>query len=140
MTGPGLDRRWGYLLKRVQADFRARMDSALALADLTASQYAALANLEDQPGLSNAELARRSFVTPQTMIRIVAGLEQRGLVTRRPRPGNGRVLDTELTGAGRSAVAHGHRIVRSIEAEMTSRLTESEHADLVDLLAKLLAG
>src|SRR6516162_4869510 len=31
------------------------------------AQYAVLTALEEEPGLSNADLARRAFVTPQTM-------------------------------------------------------------------------
>lgn len=138
MTERGIESRWGYLLKRVQHDLRGRIDSALAALDLTASQYAVLTNLEEAHGLSNAELARRSFVTPQTMIRIVTRLQQRGLVSRTSRHGNARVLDTELTEAGRSAVAAGHVIVDKVEAEMSARLTADERTTFTELLGKLV--
>lgn len=114
------------------------MDAALSDVDLTASQYAALANLEEVPGLSNAELARRSFVTPQTMVRIVAALEEDGLVERAPRSGNARILDTHLTDAGRVALSAGHGVVRVVEQEMSRRLTADQQATLVDLLNDLL--
>ena len=86
-----VDRRAGYLVKRVQVALRSAMDRALLSEDLTTPQYGVLSALQKAPGLSNAELARRSFVTPQTMIRIVASLEDKGLVTRgapvaRPHP------------------------------------------------------
>jgi DNA-binding MarR family transcriptional regulator len=138
MTDHKLATRWGYLLKHVQADLRTRMDAALGDVGLTASQYAALANLEEAPGLSNAELARRSFVTPQTMVRIVTALEQRGLVVRTPRPGNARILDAELTRAGRAAVLAGRDVVGTVEREMSDRLTSEQQATLVDLLTALL--
>jgi hypothetical protein len=69
------DDRIGYLLKRVQFRLRSQMDKVLESKGLTTPQYAVLSFLEHEPGASSAELARRSFVTPQTMIRIVENLE-----------------------------------------------------------------
>jgi len=56
-------RRLGYQLKRTQHALRLRMDEALHALGLTAPQYAVLSILEEAPRLSNADLARRSFVT-----------------------------------------------------------------------------
>ncbi len=60
--------RVGHMLKRAQAALRASMDEDLAAKDLNTPQFAALFALKQEPGLSNADLARRTFVTPQTMI------------------------------------------------------------------------
>ena len=57
----------GYLLKRAQAALHAAMAAALHEHGATLAQYAVLTALDEEPGLSNAELARRAFVTPQTM-------------------------------------------------------------------------
>jgi len=73
---------FGYVLKRTQLALRGAMDGALATLDLTTPQYAALSELAKEQGLSNAELARRCFVTPQTMHRILGGLERDALVIR----------------------------------------------------------
>ena len=61
------------------------------------------------------ELARRAFVTPQTMQAIIATLERDGLVTRMAHPVHGRVLTTELTPDGRSALRAAHEIVARAE-------------------------
>src|ERR1700722_9693573 len=93
MKSRGLeDDRIGYLLKRVQHSLRSRMDKVLESKGLTTPQYAVLSFLENEPGASSAELARRSFVTPQTMIRIVENLETLGLIRREPHPTHGRGL------------------------------------------------
>ena len=68
------------MIKRAQQALRNAIDPALSDLELTTAQYAALYNLRRHPGASNAELARLSFVTPQTMVRIVSGLERAGLV------------------------------------------------------------
>src|SRR5215468_3359136 len=93
--------RTGYLLGTVRAALRARLDAALAAKGLTAPQYTALATLEEDPGLSNADMARLSFVTPQTMVRIIDNLESAGFVGRTPHPTHGRVRQIELTSRGR---------------------------------------
>jgi len=124
----------GYLLKRAQAALRAEMDKQLARHCLTTPQYAALSALERMPGLSSAELARRSFVTPQTMIRIVAGLEEKGLVKRSEHPVHGRILEATLTAEGQRAIRAGHKVVLDVERRMLGTLTEAERRTLARLL------
>jgi len=56
-------------------------------------QYSCLELLGQRSGLSNAELARGTFVTRQSMNQVLRGLQDRGLVTRpatdAPGPGPG---------------------------------------------------
>jgi DNA-binding MarR family transcriptional regulator len=126
----------GYELKRAQQALRGRMDEALRPLGLSTPQYAALTALEAQPGLSNAELARAGFVTPQTMNAIVAGLAGGGLVERRPHPSHGRVLTTELTPRGAKLLAEAHPRVAEIEQRMTAPLSpEQRHQLLAGLRA-----
>lgn len=137
MTRPKfVDRRAGYLVKRVQVALRVAMDRALESDGLTTPQYAVLSALQKAPGLSNAELARRAFVTPQTMIRIVSSLEERGLVTRVEHPSHGRILETRLAAAGQKAVNACHQRVKRVENRMEGDLSETERRTLVDLLER----
>lgn len=53
----------GYLLKRTQAALRGAMDKVLREHGLTVPQYATLELLALHPGMSNADLARATFVT-----------------------------------------------------------------------------
>ena len=131
-----VDRRAGYLVKRVQVALRSAMDRALLSEDLTTPQYAVLSALQKAPGLSNAELARRSFVTPQTMIRIVASLEDKGLVTRVEHPQHGRILEASLTAAGEKTVNACRQRVKRVENRMEGDLSETERRTLADLLER----
>ena len=131
-----VDRRAGYLVKRVQVALRSAMDRALLSEDLTTPQYAVLSALQKAPGLSNAELARRSFVTPQTMIRIVASLEDKGFVTRVAHPSHGRILEASLTAAGEKTVNACHQRVKRVENRMEGDLSETERRTLADLLER----
>lgn len=124
----------GYKLKRTQHALRLHMDEALKVLELTTPQYAVLAQLELKPGISNAVLARSSFITAQTMHGIVSNLEKRKLVKRKNDPQHGRILCAELTEQGMKVVQQSHKIISQVEAKMTSTLTQNNKA----LLEKLL--
>jgi DNA-binding MarR family transcriptional regulator len=135
-----MEQRVGYLVKRVQLGLRARMDEFLTAQGLTTPQYAVLSALERSPGVSNAELARLSFVTPQTMIRILANLEEAGHITREQHPTHGRILQVTLTPKGRRLVASCHEGVTRIEEQMLSLLKKAEQQTLGKLLEKCVEG
>lgn len=119
-----VQKRLGYVIKRVQQALRLRMDTELGKAGMTTPQYATLSILEEESGLSNAELARRCFLTPQTMHKIVTGLEEKGLVKRESDPSHGRKINTLLSSSGKKLLKQAHQIVRQIESDMTNDLTE----------------
>lgn len=116
----------GYVLKRAQAALRLAMDEALHAHDLSMAQYALLTNLEHESALTNAELARRAFVTPQTTIRIVADLEAAGLVERTADPDNRRRLNTSLTPAGRTRLHAADSTVNDVEERMLHGFSAAE--------------
>lgn len=110
----------GFALKRLQQALRSQMDGALAAFELTSPQYAVLALLAEQPGISNAELARRSFVAAPTMIRIITTLEEAGLLTRGAPPVEGRIRGTELTDQGRARLTAAAVHVQRLEDLLTA--------------------
>lgn len=105
----------GFALKQAQQALRTRLDSGLRDIGLTTPQYAVLAFLEVETGASNAALARRAFVTPQTMQAILVALERSGFIARTPHPELGRIQTTELTALGRRALAAASGIVADAE-------------------------
>lgn len=126
--------RVGYQMKRAQHALRSEMDGALRELGMTTAQYAALSALEAVPGVSGAELARRSFVTPQTMNQILFNLEKSALISRRAHPEHGRVLQAHLTDRGRKLVSEAHRMVEAIEERMLSGLDENQRLGLLSAL------
>src|SRR5258708_24355570 len=105
----------GYHLKRAQQALRMAMDEGLRAQELTTPQYAALTHLEADEPLSGAELARRCFVTAQTMNAILVGLERARLVERAPHANHGRVIQARLTKRGRAKVQGAPATVFEIE-------------------------
>jgi DNA-binding MarR family transcriptional regulator len=124
----------GYLIRRAQQAFRARMDDGLRPLGITAPQYSVLSSLSIEPGISNAELARVASVTPQSMQGIVANLEKLKLVARVASPDHGRILESRLTDQGKAVLAKAHRIARAIEETMQGDAGEREVAAFRRLL------
>ncbi len=130
----GLEGRVGYQMKRAQHALRNEVDSALREVGMTVAQYAALSALEMAPGLSGAELARRGFVTPQTMNGILVNLENAGLVVRRSHPEHGRILRSFLSETGQELVSKAHVVVDNIERRMLEGLGREDRQRLLEAL------
>jgi DNA-binding MarR family transcriptional regulator len=135
-----LESRVGYELKKVQHDLRLGMEGSLKGLGVTPPQYAALSVLAEEPGLSNATLARRSHVTPQTMNQILVRLEAAGLVERHAHPEHGRVLQAYLTEEGERLRQECAERVDALEGRMVSGLSEGERSDLLGLLRRCSAA
>jgi len=135
-----LDQSVGYVLKQVQASLHTAMDGVLRPLDLTVAQYACLELLGQHPGLSNSELARRAFVTRQSMNLVLRGLQERGLLTRPEHAAHGRALPTKLTRAGQTKLRRASVAVRTVEQQLFSPLSLAQQRRLRDELAACLAA
>jgi DNA-binding MarR family transcriptional regulator len=129
-----------YLLKHVQSALRVAIDEALAPTGVTASQLAVLSALSSQPRLSNADLARATFVTPQSMVPLLTSLEARGLIVRRPHPSGGRAMPAELTARGVEQLRGGRIAVKKVEERMFEGLPEKDQMRLRELLEHCLGS
>lgn len=124
----------GYLLKRAQAALHAALAGALREHGVTVAQYAVLTAVDEEPGLSNADLARRAFVTPQTMNQVLHELEERQWVTRHHHPGHGRILQASLTRDGRAALRACHEAASAVEEQMLATLSPAHRQELAAAL------
>ncbi|HYS40729.1 MAG TPA: MarR family transcriptional regulator [Pseudonocardiaceae bacterium] len=129
-----------YAIKQVELVSRAHLDDLLKPSGVTALQYTALTVLQRRDGLSSAQLARNSFVTPQAMADLVTGLERRGLITRDRDPDNRRRLLISLTEAGHALLAQHESAVRALEEQMLADLDRTERAALADYLNRCRAA
>ena len=87
----GPDGRVGYLLRQAHQAFRAAAQAELGPLGLTLPQYSVLTVADAEPGLSGAELARDSMLTPQTTNEIISLLVPAGLLERRQDAGDRRL-------------------------------------------------
>jgi DNA-binding MarR family transcriptional regulator len=103
-----------------------RLRQTRPLGEVTQSQLSALASLEIAGALTPTELADQERVQPPTMTRIVAKLEQKGMVARAPHPSDGRQSILSATELGRNTLAEA-RLAK--DAWLSLRLAELSEED-----------
>jgi DNA-binding MarR family transcriptional regulator len=113
---------------------RWRLRQVQVAGELSLPERSALARLDRGGPATPSALARLEQITPQGMGATLAGLEARGLVERRPDPGDGRRAVMSLTEAGRQALqdrrnARTEQIAQALATDFTP-----------DELAQLLAA
>ena len=133
-----------YIVGRVDQGIRQEMRLRLAEWDLSVPEFTALAVLKRRPGLSNAQLARRSLVRPQSMNEILVKLEDRGLLRREVDPDHARILRAALTPEGLELLAAAELAVKAIQDELFGDLSEPQRevmiAGLRSAMEKLRSG
>jgi len=127
-----------YLLNQVNQIARGRLDGALGPLKMTGLQFTILSVIGRHDGLSSAELSRRFFVTPQTMNELIAGLEQRKLISKSPQPTNRRILQLTLTDDGRAMVRASEAVADAIEQEIFGFLPSADYENLHALVQQVL--
>jgi DNA-binding MarR family transcriptional regulator len=136
--------RLPYVIARLDRAIRRELEARLRASDLTPPQYTALSVLSARSGLSNAQLARRCYVTPQSMSEVILLLERRGLIRRAPDAANKRILRTVLTPAGRDVLSACDAAVEDVEEKMLATLDSDAacrlRTDLIECVHNLGAG
>ena len=129
--------RIGYLVKRVQAALRASLDEAYRPLGIGVSQYAILEALVEMSDVeaTNAAIARRCFVTPQSANEMLTTMTEARLVSRRPK-NRSRQIPFYLTKRGRDMSAEARRLSHEVEERMLSGLTEEDRQNLASLLVR----
>ncbi|MDL9945320.1 MarR family transcriptional regulator [Gordonia sp. ABSL11-1] len=125
----------GVLIKETQAVLNQRMDEVLRPLGLTVPQYACLQALADTPGITSSDLARRAFVSRQSMNVLLQGLERRKLIERSTEPGPRRERTTVLTTDSAILVSRARQAVAAIAEVMSSPLNARDLATLHRLLS-----
>jgi len=111
--------------------------------ELSPSQLATLSSVERLGPLTLGELSAVERVKPPTMTRIVACLEEQGLVTRTVDPTDRRVARVAATAGGRQFVEHSRSRKDAYLAERLRALDPGDRAALeraADVLDRLLEG
>lgn len=132
----------GHLLKHMHQSLRQAVDESLRREriDVSFAHFVTLVTLASEPGIAGAELARRSFVTAQTMNTILRRLEREGAIERRPHPTNQRADSWYLSKAGQSSLVKAQVVVERVWSGMFEDLSDPEVRQLQRLLERCLMG
>jgi DNA-binding MarR family transcriptional regulator len=113
------------LARRIRAE-----RAANGLPELSDTQLAALAALVRHAAMTPGELAEHEKVQPPSMTRVIAVLEERGLMTRAPHPTDKRQVALTATAEGRSLVNHVRRLREAWLARRLGELSARERSVL----------
>jgi DNA-binding MarR family transcriptional regulator len=124
----------GFVLVAAGSAIGRDFDRRLASVGLRSTEFSTLFFLAHAPGIGQAELARRVFVSPQAMAKVLPELERRGLVERVP-SGPGLPTETRLTDAGVAALERAQPIVEDANSAAGIGLNETDGRELLRLLS-----
>src|SRR5262245_20788613 len=110
---------------RTQADQRARRHG------MTRVQRCILLRLEQQPNLSQNELAAPAEVEPITIARLIDRLEARGLVKRCADPNDRRIWRLRLTPTATPILRTIHKYRTELNAQLTAGVDRKTLASMV---------
>ena len=131
----------GFLLKSLQHTLRQRIDEALRKqgVELSFAQFAALFNLHCDSGVTGARLARRAFVSAQTMNSALRALEQDGYIERQRHPSR-RADSWSLTKAGFAELSRARQVGSTVFERMLGEFDAKEIEAFVDYMRRCIAA
>ncbi|UGQ14796.1 MarR family transcriptional regulator [Yinghuangia sp. ASG 101] len=107
-----------------------RLRNQRADESLSPTQLSVLTILVARGAMTPGELARHEKVQPPSMTRVIAGLEERGLVRRDPHPEDRRQITVTVTEPAAEVVAESRKLGNAWLAAHLEALSEEELAAL----------
>lgn len=130
-----------YLLKRLMHQFRHQMEERLRRSsDVSFAHLVTLDQLQQEPGIAGARLARRLLVTAQTMTGLLRRLEKEGAIERRPDPHNRRADRWYLLPTGLERLNAARAAGAPVMTQMLSQLDLAEIGELRGYLERCVEG
>ncbi len=99
--------------------------------------FSVLSLLAHNPGATSRQLCATLDILPPNLVSLVAAMDGRGLIERRPHPHDGRAVGLHLTAAGRKLMREAEAAVVQLELDASARLSARERETLIALLQKL---
>ncbi|NML46016.1 MarR family transcriptional regulator [Ramlibacter sp. G-1-2-2] len=131
--------RPGFLLRRAHQISAAVFEDACKELALTPAQFGVLTVLQAHPGLGQSSLARALGFDKVTVLRILRGLQARGLVARLPAEDNRRNISVNLTPAGHDVLQQAQKPAEKAYKRLMAPLGKDQQEQLLELL-QLLTG
>ena len=131
--------RPGFLLRRAHQIYAEVFEDECRDVGLTPARFGVLAVLKSHPGLGQSSLARALGFDKVTVLRVLRGLELRGLVERGPAPDNKRNMCVTLTDPGRAVLQQAQRPAERAYKRLLAPLDRAQQEQLIHLL-QLITG
>ena len=127
-----------FLLSQVGIHASRRFAERMEEIDLQPPLFRVLNLIDAAEGRSQQAIGEAIQVPPSRMVALVDELERRGLVERRPDPGDRRIRALFLTRKGRETLSRGREIAKAHERELTRGMAAADRERLVELLQQMV--
>ena len=127
----------GYNTRRAALSIIEVFMERMAAYDLKVVDFSVLSLVAHNAGITSRQLCATLNVLPPNLVGLIAALERRGLIERRPHPSDGRAMGLHLTRAGMELTAQAEQTAAQLELDATARLTATERKTLIRLLQKI---
>jgi MarR family transcriptional regulator, organic hydroperoxide resistance regulator len=140
MTNFNLDDSFGYLINLAAQRLKYELHQTFQAKgyDITPEQWAVLNRLWEEDGLSQVELAERTFKDKPGTTRILNLLEKKGIIVRRSDENDRRVLRVFLTKIGRDLKAKLIPCAEEVLTKSGKNLTKNEVTQFKSTLHRIL--
>jgi DNA-binding MarR family transcriptional regulator len=128
----------GYLVRRLYTLLLARFEGALAQADFTLTQWIVLIQVRDGLARTASDIASDLGHDSGALTRVVDQLERRGYLQRNRSAKDRRVVELQLTAAGRAIIDQLLPLVVDHTNAALAPLSKSEFVQLRSYLVRLL--
>jgi DNA-binding MarR family transcriptional regulator len=140
--GPGIDASFlhtlvGYNARRASLSIIEVFVERMATHDLKMVEFSVLSLVSHNPGITSRQLCAALDVMPPNLVGLIAALERRKLIERRPHPTDRRAVGVHRTPAGAELPAPAEKTAAQLEMDATYRLTDAERKTLIRLLQKI---
>jgi DNA-binding MarR family transcriptional regulator len=124
-------------LGRVRRALRAAFEMRAATLDITVPQFQVLHRLWEADGVPTSMIAKDICASGSTMTGILDRLEAKGLIARRPCPGDRRTTHIHLTEAGHALEAPMMEIVTGINRKALAGFSDKARRQFMRGLEKV---
>ena len=132
--------RPGFLLRRAHQISAAVFEDECANVGLTPAQFGVLTVLANAPGLDQSSLARALGFDKVTVLRVLRGLEARGLLKRTASLTSKRNMAVVLSSDGEKLLKQAAKPAERAYERLMAPLSTEQQAQLVLLLMELTQG
>ena len=127
----------GYNTRRAWLTISAVFAERMAAYGLKQVDFSVLSLLAHNPGATSRQLCATLDILPPNLVSLIAAMDSRGLIERRPHPHDGRAVGLHLTTAGKKLVREAEAAVVQLELDASAKLSARERESLIKLLQKL---
>ena len=132
-----LETLMGYNARRAALTIIEVFMERMSVYGLKVVDFSVLSLVAHNPGITSRQLCTTLNILPPNLVGIIASMDRRDLIERRPHPSDGRAMGLHLTEAGQALMRDAEQTAADLEADATSRLTATERKNLIRLLQKI---